>query len=998
MDITKLYTRNGAVMAAQIKDGAESYPVLMEALGNDVILPGLLAEGWVLTALPLSLVKNGVKLEDYPKEPFTAEMEARYMQDMYDMLGTPVPMQERQRMVHVDNTVHSYAPKSDYTINTREEFLAYLHSIRDTVPDTDFLPVNFFVHPNARFTLLEAVDPKFGEYMRLLAQRRRYSYARFTGLKAFLMKHGLKPDFTIADFMTAYFQWGVDGVQFQFKGQPSVSPRYNEPTAEGDRRVTDIAYALVAKKGPSFSVFCPEGYQPSDLRTDEQIIPWDGSPDIPIRFQLTKEETAILRDMPEGQAIRVRRRVYAPGVQWTAFPADTLSHVICTMTDFDFGGQVRFNGFEFKTASGSTMPISHVCNPEKAVRSAYLMSLSNDFINRRKSSSNASTLKALQTNGLSLYSALMYYIHQNEYSLPPDQRSGKAADVLDPTAPPSPPVPLITPEHVATFVQGNQSDLDEEVLGVLMEFAEGGASDPELADAFEAEARINSSDIYQTLTALVSCTNVTPDGIYRAMQGWKRGEDLTIDFDGGFVKLDGKEITLVANAYKKHVETLRSNQAIDASILVWVEGAIKELGDGSRTGHSGFYCTAIPAWDKAVVDLIARFRWRYIDHIINALADVKTMDMPRWSSLCNRFLGPYTGTDARDGVQARYFHNGGTIPYVAVTAFYQAIKQGAVRFPNPTGGNTIIRLGEFGDEKLVADVAKVAKKYLEPKGDYYFYCDCASFCDNIIAPENLAHPWQFYPVNAIITPDRVLPRPGCVFKEYDGVAAYNFNTWKELMTEAGTPERLPNVIDSAFYAKNELKYFLPDRDLLTHFLGREYSSMLKNYYTGCLELANEWKAHNKHMHLRGFTPIVEYKWNPDMDGPDTLDGGPAFNPSENDVGLPCFRLGKETAILQHVKQAEEAVFERQVKLFEGLAPSDFANGITDYTVPPLNPEGMMLVVGDNIYVSDGGKLRTINPPDILTLYNERKEFPITHLYGAKYVFRTVQGRLYYVEV
>ena len=67
MDVKRLLTRGGKPFAAEIVDGTENYMVFLEALGNSVILPELIKSGWKLTALPLSLSKNGTALMDLPK-------------------------------------------------------------------------------------------------------------------------------------------------------------------------------------------------------------------------------------------------------------------------------------------------------------------------------------------------------------------------------------------------------------------------------------------------------------------------------------------------------------------------------------------------------------------------------------------------------------------------------------------------------------------------------------------------------------------------------------------------------------------------------------------------------------------------------------------------------------------------------------------------------------------------------------------------------------------
>ena len=121
MDVKRLLTRGGKPFAAEIVDGTENYMVFLEALGNSVILPELIKSGWNLTALPLSLSKNGTALMDLPKMEYSPSVTEE--QDMYDMLGTEMPLEERKMFLSTDYVPTVKKAAGTYTIQTPDDFL-----------------------------------------------------------------------------------------------------------------------------------------------------------------------------------------------------------------------------------------------------------------------------------------------------------------------------------------------------------------------------------------------------------------------------------------------------------------------------------------------------------------------------------------------------------------------------------------------------------------------------------------------------------------------------------------------------------------------------------------------------------------------------------------------------------------------------------------------------------------------------------------------------------
>ena len=215
MDIKRLLTRGGQPFAAEIADGTETYNVFLESLGNSVILPELIKSGWSLTSLtiPPSLSKNGITLEQLPQMEYTPSVDEEM--EMYKCMGTPMPIEERRPLLSNDVVQCVKAPDGRYVINTREDFIAYLESIEAVRPDTDVLPINYFVHPNALFSWEEFKAPENRRWVTIMDDRRQFTIAQFLKLRDWAIAQGLRKDFTPNELLSFYFQWGIDGLHLQ---------------------------------------------------------------------------------------------------------------------------------------------------------------------------------------------------------------------------------------------------------------------------------------------------------------------------------------------------------------------------------------------------------------------------------------------------------------------------------------------------------------------------------------------------------------------------------------------------------------------------------------------------------------------------------------------------------------------------------------------------------------------------------------------------------------
>lgn len=1021
MDITKLYTKPGGLTyAAQIQDGTESYPVLMETLGTAIILPELLKSGWQLDALPLKLSKNGMPLESLPKAEWTQELEMKYGQDMYDMIGTPIPQDELRKMLYKGSTTSSFLTCKSYRYNTREEFLAYLNGLKNGVADEDFMPLNCMVAPNARFSLEEFARPENRPYTQVIALRRNFSYTRYTKLVEFLHKHGLPEQFNSRDFLQAYHQWGVDGLQFAMTGSPRITDTYVVWGGYGSGGNTEMAlmpamervYALLLRTAQGVQVVCPPGVKQNDLYNSDQIHPFNAFADAEEQrnhmFDTTHLESVRAGDLKVGEAMAIQRSVRRPQSRLEINVANSsiADHVYITYSRIEIGETLSTGGFSFSTSAGTPMTLDCIGNPEAQREVAFTMAIANDVIARRKKPSNHTLLSALAENGFSLLPSLSYTLTMNKMGVPgnPFRPEGEesAAPAMSQATLEEYVRAQVNPDN-ATDILGSLSiddpyelslsDARAYAVEVLDGIVNGTTTDPDLAQAIMLEDSVTPTSYYEIFRALTSCTNLTIRDIYEQVQKWTPGQPLTIKADSLYISADGGIVNYVDQAYNKIKNNIRLTMARDAYFYVWVDGAIKALGDPDNDQHSGFYATVVDMRKAKAQEARKAFAYYYADRVVKDLEPLKDSNPAKWNTMMNTFLGDPSSSINQDYTKvARAFYSEGIATYVAASMLMQFIKTDTCRIPLPSG--EIFVSGKDAPE--LKAYAETVKKYII-NTDKAFFCDCQTYCDHVMSVIPGDNSYYFYTVNAVVTPDKVLPRPGCKIMEYDGVFAYNYSTFADIYENAGTPEKLPHACQRAFLNKNEIQRQSLDTDLVYSLISGEttgFKSYLPDYYKDALAICKEWKANNPHEHLDMVTGPWEAAWS--ADGVQPVSSGRA---EVTQTGLPCFRPDNTFHVLTPTKVAVEEA-ESPIKPFRGITAKEFYDGADAVVLPPrAGRAGYFTVDGDFITIGSRDTSvpdRTINPGDLVNLNQE--DYPVRHIYGNRWVIRDITGALYSVEV
>lgn len=173
MDITSRLRIEGNENAFMVNDAGHTYPVFAESLHTTGIFQQLISSGYRLCGLPYDFKKDGVSIMSLPCRDYMPTEDE--LQDMFDFNSlSHMSADELRSNLSEEEITYLPEPPAKYTIATREEFMEYLRSIRTATQEEDYKPINYFVHPSARFTIDEWKSGEYIEYFRIMESRSRH--------------------------------------------------------------------------------------------------------------------------------------------------------------------------------------------------------------------------------------------------------------------------------------------------------------------------------------------------------------------------------------------------------------------------------------------------------------------------------------------------------------------------------------------------------------------------------------------------------------------------------------------------------------------------------------------------------------------------------------------------------------------------------------------------------------------------------------------------------
>lgn len=473
--------------------------------------------------------------------------------DMHDLMGTEMSLEERKALLSKEDLKGVAMAEGNYIIQTREDFIAYLKQSAELKQAEDFYPINYFVHPSARFTFAEYTDPANTNIIALLERRRNLTMAQFDNLRAWAVRNGLKSDFTAQELVSFYFQWGICGLTTTVLSKRSVE-RFVRMDMQAipnlDRTPVLKDLGLIGRNLQEYRKPGTERYEVADPAYVNKL--------------------AMTLKSNEVTPINIQRKVGEVVEEWTTPEGD-----ISFTPRYLKVGNTTSVPLRAKGKHGTISP--SYWNPGKEAEldeDMYLRALADDFIEKRTVHVDVSSYKALCESGCSPFAALTYVVDMLQ-----------SAPVKDPMETEVP----ITTADIQAFLKGEEIAPEHE--STLTDIMEGVINIDAVANGLDMDRQQNSDNMYRLFYCAHHILNVPLKDIYQKIQDFDpEGEPLEFVYDDVVLPIPSRPIDAARKGYYKDLNSYRMAQVEKADLYMWVDLVARELGPESATRHVGVHC------------------------------------------------------------------------------------------------------------------------------------------------------------------------------------------------------------------------------------------------------------------------------------------------------------------------------------------------------------------------------------------------------------------------
>lgn len=631
MEIVKLLRVVGAedgVNAALINDQGEEYPVFLEALTNTVYFPLLLESGYKFTGFPCQFKKDGMFITDLPVEeyiPSDAELE-----DMYNSIGAPTSYDDLKKSMSAEEITSISMPSVNYTITTREEFIAYLDNIESVSLLEDFMPINHFVAPSARFTIEEYISDKYAKYVQIMNNRRVMTLPKFLKLFNWLKQFGLNDNADEMDMLDAYFAWGLDGLN-----APIIAKRREQrPQA-----LTGHMHNPV----PSFRR--TQGFLDSygNMLTPHHLSG--------IRWEIPSSSPSYIADATAGLGVGdTIVQAYRCKVPTDVTVMEGPNYNFYYNADCALFLLKIFNSISVQSLVGSgTMPV-HLAMPknrQELVDHCYMEALARMLYAKRRSRVNVSSYKALTICGANPSTALDYIATYDGAYNSGAAKNGESEEIIK-----------IETSDIKAYLNGDtvEDGIKEYMDGVF----NGTVNIDNIALAKRSEAQVNISSVYNEIYALHYVFDIPLSEIYnRFSQIDDTSTNITFEYDGLKHTMDVSPLKYSMNGYLSDIQNYDLKNAERCSAFIYILNVAREVGSDDYKRHVGIEFFMVLRRGK-VEDLLQKIEKMYLEKI------------------------DYTVTDARERAQLE------KLKYMfCLSRYFEIALKGTLTWPDRLGGGKV---------------------------------------------------------------------------------------------------------------------------------------------------------------------------------------------------------------------------------------------------------------------------------------------------------------------
>lgn len=224
MQILQRIVENGVIIGYQVKDDRFTLPMCKKALYLEMYMNPLIEAGYKYYGYEADTIEDpdGAPISTHESIDRSEVDDMEWFASVELAASSALSDAEASKYYTFrEESAYQFKTESSYTINTREEFITYLEQAQSTFFTVDYVtdnrPINFFVNPEALFTIDEVREhPEYKRYFDIIVKRHHFrNYGAYKDLVRWLMEQGvLKTDTpTMAEFLAAYYAWGPEGLK-----------------------------------------------------------------------------------------------------------------------------------------------------------------------------------------------------------------------------------------------------------------------------------------------------------------------------------------------------------------------------------------------------------------------------------------------------------------------------------------------------------------------------------------------------------------------------------------------------------------------------------------------------------------------------------------------------------------------------------------------------------------------------------------------------------------
>lgn len=952
IDITKVFTKNGTDFAVELNDNEHSYPVFLEALTGTNYFHKLLESGWKFYKLPYDFRKGSLKLSELPKEELDLSANAALEQDMWDCNGNPLSTNELMANITESPDLFLPIPETNYTIHTREEFLDYLTKSKTVSIDDDFLPINYFVHPNALFSYEEFVSDEYASYVALLSKRRTMSYTKFQKLVRWCLARGLSEDFKAIDLIDFYLQWGIDGLNARMTEKKRDTIR----TSLGYSISMDTAQTLATRTSDTALI----------NRNGERIDP----PTI-ANASLWKPVAALehidllcssITDFGEYKPITIEAKAAFPVVKISMEKCELIAgydtFLLRSLTGS--GREKRLDAVSVRGVDSSSSSISlKYWNPKTVkdwTESMYLKAIAYDLLQRLTAKTDVSSYQALLTVGCSPKAALTRIVKKAELDVAPALKASRSK--LDvPGEDDNSRAPEATIRDACKYLETYESDretaLTPEVIETIENIFNGTINIDRVSSGITADNRIDVTKYYEVLYTANKILGISVEDIYKQLN------DITYENAPEYVKFgtDEKHVKLYlakrsnrADGFRQDIKDYLAEMADECIEAYYVTQIAVELGSMEASKHVGVAMYTMRGRNGRPYDTDEQSQALFKECVDTFIDEVETNIAPKYHNAYKK---------SKNGI--------------AYAMYFNLAINGSYTFPKSLGGRTLT---------VEPQKQQLMKRYLEEEIE-----DTISLCDTLVS--DFDGSFRRYCVNATVTPEKVYPKEGYTIPSYSLMALWR--SWSpEHRNILISKNKLPNpsgakcTMDTTPWTVA----FGNDKTMCSHsFAGTSLMTYLDKAEEQRLNFPNDIKfVAVKHPLYNKYPGLI----NEDEESANEL------SIDTPRVEAPRFDIVERKDVAHsEVEVGESAVSAYKgpiFKFFKGLSSTDFRFGKSVFDLPKKDDNNPIMIVGNTQFFING---ETHKLTDIVNFTNMSSVIELTN---RRYVVRDVEDTLWEVTI